>query len=54
MMPKMNGYALCRKIRETCPMNELPVLMLTARNQVSDLVTGLAMGANDYQVSSRM
>ncbi|RKZ39022.1 MAG: guanylate cyclase [Gammaproteobacteria bacterium] len=48
MMPKMTGYEVCRKIREQFPLNELPVLMLTAKNQVSDLVEGLESGANDY------
>ena len=48
MMPKMTGYEVCRKLREQFPVNELPVLMLTAKNQVSDLVEGLESGANDY------
>jgi len=48
MMPKMTGYEVCRKLRERFPVNELPVLMLTAKNQVSDLVEGLNSGANDY------
>lgn len=48
MMPRMNGYEVCRKIRERFQVNELPVIMLTAKNQVSDLVDGLTAGANDY------
>ncbi len=48
MMPRMTGYEVCRKIRENFPANELPILMLTAKNQVSDLVEGLNAGANDY------
>lgn len=48
MMPRMTGYEVCRKIRERFPANELPILMLTAKNQVSDLVEGLNAGANDY------
>jgi two-component system sensor histidine kinase ChiS len=48
MMPKMTGYELCQKIRERFPANELPVVLLTARNQVSDLVEGFSSGANDY------
>ncbi|MDM8558951.1 SpoIIE family protein phosphatase [Candidatus Parabeggiatoa sp. HSG14] len=48
MMPKMTGYEVMRKIRETYEINELPALLLTAKNQVSDLVTGLDSGANDY------
>ncbi|MCA1992389.1 MAG: response regulator [Coleofasciculus sp. S288] len=48
MMPKMSGYEVCKKIREQFPANEMPIVMLTARNQVSDLVEGLSAGANDY------
>ena len=47
-MPGMTGYEVCRAIRETHPANELPILMLTAKNQVADLVEGLTAGANDY------
>ncbi|NES23068.1 MAG: response regulator, partial [Symploca sp. SIO3E6] len=48
MMPKMTGYEVCQKIREKFPATELPVLMLTAKNRVSDVVEGLTAGANDY------
>jgi two-component system sensor histidine kinase ChiS len=48
MMPGMNGYDVCRKIRETHSMYSLPVIMLTAKNRVDDLVKGFESGANDY------
>lgn len=48
MMPRMTGYEVTRKIRETWQANELPIILLTARNQVSHLVVGLEAGANDY------
>jgi two-component system sensor histidine kinase ChiS len=48
MMPKMTGYELCQKIREQFLANELPVVLLTVKNQVSDLVEGFSAGANDY------
>jgi len=48
MMPKMSGYDVCRKLREKYPHDKLPVIMLTAKNQISDLVTGFESGANDY------
>ncbi|MBF0224367.1 MAG: response regulator [Desulfobacterales bacterium] len=48
MMPNMNGYEVCAELRKIYPANELPVIMLTAKNQVSDLVEGLESGANDY------
>ena len=48
MMPKMSGYEVCQKLREKYPATELPVVMLTAKNQVADLVAGFDAGANDY------
>lgn len=48
MMPQMTGYEVTRQIRQTWQANELPILLLTAKNQVSDLVVGLEAGANDY------
>ena len=48
MMPKMSGYEVCQKIRETYLPGELPVIMVTAKNQVTDLVEGFSCGANDY------
>jgi two-component system sensor histidine kinase ChiS len=48
MMPRMSGFEVCNKIREDYLPSELPVIMVTAKNQVSDLVEGLSSGANDY------
>lgn len=48
MMPKMSGYEVCREIRKKFLPSELPVIMITAKDQVTDLVEGLASGANDY------
>jgi class 3 adenylate cyclase len=48
MMPRMTGYEVCQKIREKFMPSELPVIMVTAKNQVQDLVNGLTIGANDY------
>ncbi|MDR3088573.1 MAG: diguanylate cyclase [Desulfobulbaceae bacterium] len=48
MMPKMSGYEVCRCLREQFSLFELPVLMLTAKNQFSDVVRGFQSGANDY------
>ncbi|MCP4129659.1 MAG: AAA family ATPase [bacterium] len=48
MMPKMPGYEVCRRIREIFALYDLPVIMLTARNRVEDLVAGFGSGANDY------
>jgi PAS domain S-box-containing protein len=48
IMPVMNGYDLTLKIRETWPANELPVLLISAKSEVSNVVSGLEIGANDY------
>ncbi|MDM8567086.1 cache domain-containing protein, partial [Candidatus Halobeggiatoa sp. HSG11] len=48
MMPRMTGYEVAQEIRKQFSANELPILMLTAKNRLSDLVTGLEAGANDY------
>ncbi|MDJ0517639.1 MAG: ATP-binding protein [Trichodesmium sp. MO_231.B1] len=48
MMPKMTGYEVTQKLRKNFLPSELPILMLTAKNQVYDLVEGLNAGANDY------
>lgn len=48
MMPGLSGYEVCRILRETRSQTELPVIMLTAKNRVVDLVAGLESGANDY------
>lgn len=48
MMPNMSGYELTQKIRERFTLSELPVLLLTARNQLQDVYTGFHSGANDY------
>lgn len=48
MMPKMTGYEVTQKLRIRFVSTELPILLLTAKNQVQDIVTGLNAGANDY------
>ncbi len=48
MMPKMSGYEVCQKIRERFLPSKLPIIMITAKNQVSDLIEGFTSGANDY------
>ena len=48
MMPGMSGYEVCETIRNRFLPSELPVVLLTAKNRVSDLVIGFNVGANDY------
>ena len=46
MMPKLDGFAVCAELRRR--EIEIPVLMLTAKGQIEDRVTGLDAGADDY------
>jgi signal transduction histidine kinase/class 3 adenylate cyclase/ligand-binding sensor domain-containing protein len=48
MMPKMSGYEVCEKLRELYLPNELPIVMVTAKTGIRDIVEGLETGANDY------
>ena len=46
MMPRLDGFELVHRIRKTDPFT--PVIFLTARSAVNDVVHGFEMGANDY------
>lgn len=50
MMPRMSGYEVCQKIRERYPTHQLPIVLLTAKTQASDIVAGFEAGANDYLI----
>lgn len=50
MMPRISGYEACKVLRETYPAYELPIILLTARSQMNDLVMGFEAGANDFMV----
>ena len=48
MLPKLSGIELCRQIRNTKQIKNIPVIMLTARGEERDRLKGLEMGADDY------
>lgn len=48
MLPGLDGFSVCRRIRETKEIASTPVIMLTARSDESDIVRGLECGADDY------
>ncbi|MEK1939738.1 MAG: response regulator transcription factor [Pseudomonas sp.] len=47
MMPGMDGYTLCKRLREDA-RRDTPVIMLTARDQLDDRLQGFRSGADDY------
>lgn len=48
MMPRMDGFEVCGKLREEFSTSQIPVIMVTAKGEVLDKVRGLTGGANDY------
>jgi two-component system phosphate regulon response regulator OmpR len=48
MLPEIDGFEVCRRIRATPELAALPVLMLTARGEDVDKIVGLELGADDY------
>lgn len=50
MMPKMDGFTTCREIRKRNAWTRIPVILLTAKGDTSDKVSGITEGADDYVV----
>lgn len=48
MMPEMDGYETCRRLKEQADTAQIPVIFLTAKSQISDEEMGLKLGAVDY------
>ncbi len=47
MMPEMDGWEVCRRLRET---SQVPIIFITAKNAMKDVVKGLEIGGDDYIV----
>ena len=45
MLPDMDGFTICRKVRK---LSQVPIIMLTAKDDIDDKVQGLDIGADDY------
>jgi PleD family two-component response regulator len=50
MMPKIDGFEACRRIRKNFQTAQIPIIMLTAKSELPDKIKGLQDGANDYLI----
>lgn len=48
MLPDMDGYAVCRELRTTTRTKHIPIIFLTQKDERSDRIQGLELGADDY------
>jgi len=48
MMPGMDGFTVCKEMREDALLKDVPIMFLTAKNKVEDKIVGLSVGADDY------
>ncbi|UCF04898.1 MAG: response regulator [bacterium] len=50
MMPKVDGFEVCKQIRQNYQTSHIPIIMLTAKSDLPDKIKGLQDGANDYLI----
>jgi twitching motility two-component system response regulator PilH len=48
IMPKMNGFQVCRELRTDQKFKDVPIIMVTSKDQQSDKMWGLKQGATEY------
>ncbi|MBI3929325.1 MAG: response regulator [Armatimonadetes bacterium] len=48
MMPRMSGFEACAQIKKDPELKDIPILFLTVRNEIQDVVHGLELGAHGY------
>ena len=48
MLPGIDGIEICKKVKEDPVTRDVPVIMITAKTEESDVVLGLGVGADDY------
>lgn len=48
MLPGVDGLDVCRKLKSNSKTSQIPIIMLTAKGEDADVVTGLELGADDY------
>ncbi|HLV01367.1 MAG TPA: response regulator, partial [Acidobacteriota bacterium] len=47
-LPGLGGLEVCRRLKSNPPADAIPIIMITARGEESDVILGLEMGADDY------
>lgn len=50
MMPGMDGFEVCKNLRKSASTKDIPIILLTAKGQIEDKITGFNAGADDYLV----
>jgi len=50
MLPEMDGFEVCRRIKEESKFKNIPIVMLTAKGEEVDRIVGFELGADDYIV----
>ncbi len=48
LLPNIDGLEICRLLKSDSDTRQIPIIMLTAKSEEADVVTGLEMGADDY------
>lgn len=48
MLPEMDGFDVCKTLKALDETSDIPIIMLSARGEEADIVTGLELGADDY------
>lgn len=48
MMPKLSGYEVCQRLRQDAATRDIPILMVTALNEIGDIERAVRAGADDF------
>ncbi len=48
MLPKVDGLTICKELKNNSSTANIPIIIITAKSEESDIVVGLELGANDY------
>ncbi len=48
MLPQLNGFEVCQRLKQAEATSYIPIIMLTAKGETSDKVEGIEIGADDY------